>query len=417
DAYRTSPAPNPSVPNFKPSTTWEDGDPTKDTNNRLVVYSTGTYNNASVTLEGWVGFLPYPALVANGNIAVGGNSSIDGAYGSVHANANLSVGASAYVQQTATATGTYTTSGNPTVGGFSGGGQPSLYVPHFVTTDPLPATTTNTSPRLQDYLIQQADIILVDPGFAAGANSNPSSTDAATQRLSNLADRLNVPYASLLSAVGANTSETAVEISRNLTLGTATLSPISNVSSVGWSYTGGNNANWSIASTAANGHTFYVVGQDNYNLSNPSASTPNGGNVQISGNIGSTGSPLQITMLATGSFTVSGTPNLTANLRNFRTPELPPFAKVDILMAAVEDVKINGDVDGGLVFNGIVYAGEQFYLTGNGKFDGQVISESNPDVSGSPVSANDITGNFTLTLNNGNMVGTVSLISWRQLKE
>lgn len=410
---RTSPAPNPSIPNFRPSGTWEDGDPTKDTNSRVVVYSTGTYGNSSVTLEGWIGFLPYPALVANGDISVGGSSAIDGAYGSVHANGNLSVGSHAYVQQSATATGSYSTSGNPTVGGFSGGGQPSLTIPKFVTTDPLTGTTTNTSPRLQDYLIQQADTILVDPGFAQGASTNPAATDAATVRLSNLANRLNVDYTSLLTALGSNSSASAVSISRNQTTGTSTVTPISNLSSTGWGYSGGN---WSISSTAANAHTFYVVGVDNYNLANPSSSTANGGNVQISGNIGSSGSPLQITIFATGSFTVSGTPDIMSNLRNFRTPELPPYAKVDILMVGVEDVKINGDVNGGLVFNGIVYAGEQFYLSGNGAFNGQVISKSDPDVSGSPISSNTITGNFTLTLNNGNMVGTVSLISWRQLK-
>src|SRR5690349_4195452 len=52
------------VPNFSPTITWEDGDATTDANGRVVLYSTGTYGSASVTLEGWIGFMPYPALVA-----------------------------------------------------------------------------------------------------------------------------------------------------------------------------------------------------------------------------------------------------------------------------------------------------------------------------------------------------------------
>src|SRR5262249_56202574 len=84
----------------------EDGDTTGDKDKRIVVYSTGTYANTSVTLEGWIGFVPYPALLSNGNIAAGGNSEVDGTYGSVHSNQNLTISGSAYIEQSATATGT-----------------------------------------------------------------------------------------------------------------------------------------------------------------------------------------------------------------------------------------------------------------------------------------------------------------------
>jgi hypothetical protein len=108
-------------------------------------------------------------------------------------------------------------------------------------------------------------------------------------------------------------------------------------------------------------------------------------------------------------------------MRRLHTPELPPFVDVDVLFVATEDVKIRGDVDassapGGPTFNGIVYCGEQFDLSGNGNFNGQVLGWGNTHMSGSPVSANVATGSFTLTLNNGNSFGRVSMVSWRQIK-
>src|SRR5262249_874366 len=149
--------PNPSVPNFNPPVPvnlagWhEDGDPTVDQDKRIVVYSTGTFANSSVTIEGWIGFVPYPALLSNGDIAAGGNSEIDGTYGSVHSNSNLTVTGSAYVAQSATATGTYSGpasgSGSPGgsgVGGFAAGGHPPIYMPRFIPADP--------SPHVQKYL-------------------------------------------------------------------------------------------------------------------------------------------------------------------------------------------------------------------------------------------------------------------------
>jgi Tfp pilus assembly protein PilX len=424
----TSPLP-PRVPNFTPAGTWEDGDPSKDTNNRVVVYSTGRYGNASVTLEGWIGFVPYPALVAQNDITVDGNAQIQGTYGGVHSNNNLNVGGSASIAQSATATGNFTLSNSATVGGFSGGGQPPLNIPKFVTTDPLTPGGTKTSPRIQDYIIQKADVILLDPYFADGADRNLAGNNAATVRVRNLADRLGIPssyYSNFASAIdgnpGGNVDQTqpeAVGINRVGNAITFTRNT-TNLAAYGWSYS---NGKWSIPSnsTGASGHTFYIVGLDNYNPSNPSASTPNGGNVKITGNAGSLSSPIQATILATGSIEIAGNPYLTANLQQLQTPELPPFVKVNILMVAVEDIKITGDVGAGsgiIKFSGISYAGEQVYLSGNGEIHGQVIAQGNQNVPNSPVDQpfNEVTGSFTLDFNGGQAVGKIKLISWRQIK-
>jgi len=419
------------IPNFTPSIAWEDGDAAIDTNNRVVVYSTGTYAGSSVTLEGWIGFVPYPAFVAQRDITVDGNSQIQGAYGGVHSNEDLTVSGSADIAQTATAVGTGTFSTTGTIGGFHGGGQDPLYIPKFVT-----ERTATSSPHIQDYIVRTADVILLDPGFANGATRDMSGSDAVTLRVKKLADSLGIPasqYTDFATAIDSNTSGNidqsgaeAVGINRNT-------NPISfsrvttDLSTYGWNYSG---HDWSIPSnsTGASGHTFYVVGLDNYNLADPGNSPKNGGNVDIQGNAGTLLLPIQATILSTGSITVSGNPYLVANLQNLSTNELPPFVKVNILFAAVEDLQINGDVGAGngiIRFSGICYAGEQVYLSGNGEIQGQVLALNNPNVYGtngsdaSPVNRddNEVTGSFTLNFNGGRSVGKIKLMSWRQIKQ
>jgi hypothetical protein len=436
----------PRVPNFTPGSTYREVvapnafDPNTDKNNRLVIYSTGTYANASVTLEGWVAFLPYPAFSANDDINIGGSSDIRGLYGGVHSNKNLiASGNGWWVEQTATASGVLVGDFTGNVGGFYGGNQSRLDIPPFVTTEPLTTAGPATSPRLQDFIIRQADRLLIDPGYASGAHHffNNGNGNAGTRRLASLADRINVPYGMLAAALDSDgnngndvdqNNEAALEITRDSN-GNATGVTKMNMSDTGWSYSGGSNASWGILTNnnglQAGGHTWYVVGVDNYkdgppSPSNPSPSNPatkNGGNVKLTGNVGSSGTPLQVTILTTGSIEISGTPNMKANLTALKTPLLPPFVKIDLLMAAIQDIKINGDVSASISFTGISYAGEQVELSGNGSINGQVISYSNRHVSGTPVSANGITGSFDLTLNDGNSIGRIKLFSWRQIKK
>ncbi|HKA16821.1 MAG TPA: PilX N-terminal domain-containing pilus assembly protein [Blastocatellia bacterium] len=431
DDEKSTSGANPRIPNFTPSIAWEDADAAKDTNNRVVVYSTGTYGGSSVTLEGWIGFVPYPAFVAQRDVIVDGNSQIQGAYGGVHSNENLTVAGSADIAQTATAvgTGTFTTSG--TIGGFHDGGQDPLYIPKFVT-----EPTATSSPHVQDYIVRTADVILIDPGFANGATRDLSGTDPATVRLKKLADSLGIPaaqYTDFATSIDSNTSGNvdqsgaeAVGINRATNPITFTRVTTS-LSTYGWNYSGNN---WNIPSnsTGASGHTFYVVGLDNYNLADPGNSPKNGGNVDIQGNAGTSASPIQATILCTGSITVSGNPYLVANLQNLRTNELPPFVTINILLAAVEDLQINGDVGAGsgiIRFSGICYAGEQVYLSGNGEIQGQVLALNNPNVYGtggstaSPVDRddNEVTGSFLLNFDGGRSVGKIKLMSWRQIKQ
>ena len=425
----------PKIPNFNPGSTYRESvapdanSASIDKNNRMVIYSTGSYANASVTLEGWIAFLPFPALSANRDIEISGSADIRGAYGGIHSNEDvLESGNGWRVEQTVTAVGNLVGDFTGQVGGFYGGGQARLDLPEFVTRAPLTTGGPQTAPRLQDYLIRRADILLIDPNFADGAHENfpnPGSGNAATRDLSQLAERLNVDYSALAAALDTSSnngnniqqsSAVAISISRANPNAVGIPSKIATVSTTGWSYSSGQ---WDIPSNnnAASGHTFYVVGRNNY----PTA--PNGGSVHLNGNVGGNGNPLAVTIFATGSVFVNGNTNITANLRNVQTPLLPPFVQIDALIFAVEDVQVRGDFAASIQFTGITYAGEAVDLSGNGSINGQVIAYNWPNVNGSLVQgtngnpdANVVTGSFELTLNDGNSIGKVKLFSWRQIK-
>src|SRR4030095_7372812 len=318
----------PSVPNFIPGAGFREtlgspvgtycNKPNVDLNNRLVIYSVGTYANASVTLEGWVAFLPYPALAANDNITVSGNTSVSGIYGGIHSNANLLIdggnGNSWYVEQTFTAYGTIQPDPSAAaghVGGFYGGGQAKLEIPEFVTSEPVTAGGPPTSPRLQDFLIRRADRLLIDPSFADGAHAtDPNDTtgtvngNKATRRLANLAERLGINYADLAAQLDTDNSavkvqqngEAAVEVTRATLAGAVTNVAKMAMADTGWSYSGGTNASWGILTNnngaLAGNKTYYVIGVDNYNngpTSSTNPSTPNGGHDVLTGHVSPNG--------------------------------------------------------------------------------------------------------------------------------
>src|SRR5262249_50042565 len=204
--------------------------------------------------------------------------------------------------------------------------------------------------------------LLIDPGFATGADTSnpPTATDAATVRLLGLANSVGVNYGALRNEIIDPTSAQAVTINR--TTSPATVRNMQNlliscnsgqVSDTVWYSSGGN---WGLNNRPAaniipssspsqvspannNAYTFYVVGVDNYGSGNA-----NGGNVQITGNVGSSlPGGVELTVFATGSVQLGGTPNMQAHLRA-ATPELPPYDKPSILFVCAEDLKSRGDL-------------------------------------------------------------------------
>ena len=69
-----------------------------------------------------------PAIVSNSDLTVQGNASVLGTNGNVHSNAALEVGGSADVDGNATASGGYTETGHPNIGGSTSGTAPHLTV-------------------------------------------------------------------------------------------------------------------------------------------------------------------------------------------------------------------------------------------------------------------------------------------------
>jgi hypothetical protein len=69
------------------------------------------------------------AILTKGDLAISGNPSVTGACGSAHSNADLSISGNPSLTGSATATGTFSASGSPNVGGTTGGGQAPKPIP------------------------------------------------------------------------------------------------------------------------------------------------------------------------------------------------------------------------------------------------------------------------------------------------
>ena len=108
----------------------ENNQPTTDGNTRIVVQAVGYATDGSMTrLEATIRPVSVPAILCNGRLVVNGNPSVVGANGSVHSNDELDISGNPTISQNATASGAYTESGNPGIGGYSGGGLPTVPVP------------------------------------------------------------------------------------------------------------------------------------------------------------------------------------------------------------------------------------------------------------------------------------------------
>jgi hypothetical protein len=137
----------------------------------------------------------------------------------------------------------------------------------------------------------------------------------------------------------------------------------------GWTYNAGT-LTWSVTGNNVDG-TFCVQG-----------------NVSISGNTGSAAAPRVMSVLATGSIAVSGTPVITAD-----HPD-------GILFMAAGDVTVAGNPTAGVnSYTGMIYAGAQCSASGNATMFGQLLCANAAQPAGATelVTGHSMSGNFVLT--------------------
>ncbi|MFQ5830041.1 MAG: hypothetical protein ACE5JD_12930 [Candidatus Methylomirabilia bacterium] len=99
------------------------------------------------------------AIVTNGDLTVSGNVTVDGDCGGSHSNGNLTVSGSVDLSADATASGTFSTSGSPSIGGISGGGFPDEPIPNIDPADFL-AAAKSTLPADQVFQMKSDGQIL-----------------------------------------------------------------------------------------------------------------------------------------------------------------------------------------------------------------------------------------------------------------
>jgi hypothetical protein len=138
----------------------------------------------------------------------------------------------------------------------------------------------------------------------------------------------------------------------------------------GWSYNPGTKL-WSLAGAASTDGTYCVQG-----------------NVSVSGNTGSAASPRVMSILATGSIEVTGTPFITADHED------------GILFMAGGDVRVAGNPSAGANnYQGMIYAAAQCVAAGNATMFGQLLCANGPQPVGAIEHAvtHSMSGNFVLT--------------------
>jgi len=419
-------------------------DPGIDVDQRIIIRSIGyvmsaetattdafAYNNvaSSAVVDIVVGLTPYPAVISNDDIELTNSITISGAYGSVHANDDLRLGTGNFtVSQTATYTnidgttpsGYNTTVDDSHVAGYNG---PSgrIYIP-----DLKPC-----------YYAKDCDYIFIQQGVGA-----PMRTALITEM--NAADEPNHTAGNILAAQILATGGTAItDTTKGWAITRTNTAPYtytvqsfaSTVNSFDWpggTYTdpftsgihvklktsGGGGAEVNTAPTLASGgrSAFFLL--------------PQGGpDVDMNGGLSG-----KLSVVTTGNVKVNGNATLVPKLI-ITPPEEPPWERVQLLVLAGEDVKMLGNANASDLIEGVIYAHEQFDLSGSGNIRGQVVGyETQLDLSGGVFTSHGsyssysgtpidqgrsiVQGNFEITHDDANgYLGTFSQLAWRQLHD
>jgi len=290
------------------------------------------------------------ALLTGGLLTVSGDSLIDGTAGNVHTNGDLIVPGNTSIIGNATASGDYSVTGHPTVGGVSGGGYPSA---------PLPR---------------------VDVRSLYGQRSNYAGSGAT-------------PYdGSWFDLCPDGRVHAPAPTGGDPCTGPAL--SVAGTRYIGWEPSG---EKWQQLDDEAYDGIFYVYQR----------------NVQISGNGGSPGAPVGMTVLCEA--TPDGQGGRSGNIAVSGNPALAPRLG-DLLFAADRDIEIAGNPDQG--YDGFIAAHEAIKFNGNPYLKGAAVAEGAPDTPGSPLPDNTVSGNARITYNGDLSVplsAVVRITAWNEL--
>lgn len=415
------------------------GNPALDFDQRVLIRSIGYVMSSDVsTLSAFapsnavatcvvdviVGLSPYPAVISNDDLDLTNSVAISGNFGSVHANDDLLLGSGNFtVSQSATFSNTdgVTPNGwNPTaddshVSGYNGP-QNQLFIP-----DLNPYAYAKDC----DYLFVQQD--------------TPAAMRNALVAAMNAADTVNRPGDALAAACvaaghpltdvtgGFSIKRTAVSPAAF----TVTFSASNSISysdavtgsatglEVSLSHAGGGSASISSIPAANYGKSVFVL-------------LPTGApDVTLNSNLNG-----QISVLTNGNIKLNGNAKVKPALTITPT-SLPPWDRVQVLALAGEDVTMLGNAGSSDLIEGVLYAHEQFDLSGSGNLQGQVVAYerslvydsvsgtyvANTSVSSAsstpvPVHGSIVHGNFEIRHDvTSGYLGSFSVAMWRQLHD
>ena len=271
-----------------------DGDPFRDSNMRIIARCTAaTPDSAYATIDVLIsGVSQMPGFFSNGNFSLGGNNSVTGACGDVHANGNLSVGnPGPALSGTASATGTVSNGGS--VEDETGAANPA--VPNQPPLDVPPL-------RYNDFCPGRADYILRSNGTIENHN----------------------------------------------------VFPISRITAAGLTYSATSPQTW----TSGSGGLGNLPGGGIVCVE---------GNLDVGGNTGTALTPVPVTLVATQSIRIQGTPYLKAATTD------------SILLVAGADAYISGNAAGGATsYEGLIYANSQCFVGGSVVISGNVVCRDAP---------------------------------------
>lgn len=305
----------------------EDGSGVTDVNGKYVIRSWG-FGPGGTTAEVEMMLLPatLPALLVNGTLTMSGTAKILGTAGSVHANTNLTISASAVsVAKNATASATYTKPANWKPGGTGAGATVPIAVPN------ISASDYRTEPSLVDLVLTSTGLIK----NAAGATVCTASTKKTNCK-----------------------------------------------SSYGWQFSSAS-AGWTMNNSTGVAATYYVEGP-----------------AIVSASPGTSSTPMRMSIIATGSITISGSPKLAAE------------ASSGLLFVTSGDLRITGSLtqSGG---EARILVREQIQLSGATSLNAQVQVQNVASVS-TVVTTNTMSSSSKITYNAIAPALTYTAGGWRE---